>query len=272
MSAARVRRAYADIAGRQLHYRHAGEAGLPPLLLLHQSPSSSMMYEPLMARLADRFYLLAPDTPGFGNSDPLAAAGGAFDMAGCAEAVHALLEQLDLKPCYMFGHHTGAAIAVQLEHDFPGTARAMALSGPTLLDAQLQRSLPGRASPFPLQEDGSHLQGMWRRIRDKDPQAPLALAQRELLLAFIAGDAYQASYLAVARQDFGGQLQTVACPVAVFAGDEDPLYRAVGPAVKLLARGHRLELPGGERTYVCERQADTVAAILTDFFAQHGSG
>ncbi len=270
-SGVRVRRAYANVGRLQLHYRHAGAAGLPTLVLLHQSPSSSAMYIELMQRLADRFYLLAPDTPGFGNSDALPGDPAATSIADYAAAIHSLLRGLGLLPCYLFGHHTGAAIAVQLEHDYPGAARAMALSGPTLLGEELRRSLPGRASPIPLQADGSHLQAMWQRVREKDPDAPPALLQRELQSACSSGSAYQASYQAVARQDFAGQLRSLACPVLVFAGDADPLYDAVAPTLELLARGVAATLPGGERTYVCERQADEVADLLANFFTHCGT-
>ena len=50
-----------------------------------------------------------------------------------------------------------------------------------------------------------------------------------------------------------------------------PLYGAVGPTLELLARGVKATLPGGERTYVCERQADAVAALLADFFTHCGT-
>src|SRR5207249_286880 len=47
----------------------AGPKGAPTLLLLHGLPSSSRMFEPLFARLSDRYHLVAPDYPGFGHSD-----------------------------------------------------------------------------------------------------------------------------------------------------------------------------------------------------------
>jgi pimeloyl-ACP methyl ester carboxylesterase len=50
-------------------YREAGPKDAPTLLLLHGIPSSSRMFEPLFARLADRYHLVAPDYPGFGHSD-----------------------------------------------------------------------------------------------------------------------------------------------------------------------------------------------------------
>ena len=267
----RVFRAYADVAGLQLHYRWAGGRELPALLLLHQSPSTSAMYIPLMARLADRFHLVAPDTPGFGNSDSLPGEVAAVSIADYAGAMHALVETLGLAPCYLFGHHTGAAIAVQLAHDFPGTARAMALSGPPLLSEELQQALPARAAPIPLAADGSHLQAMWQRLREKDPDAAPELLQRELHSAFSCGAAYQASYRAVCRQDFAGQLPGIGCPVLVYAGDADPLYGAVAPTAGLLPRGVATTLPGGGRTYVCERQADIIAARLAEFFGNCGT-
>ena len=90
-----------------------------------------------------------------------------------------------------------------------------------------------------MQADGSHLQAMWQRVWEKDPDAPPALLQRELQSACSSGGAYQASYQAVARQDFAGQLRGLACPVLVYAGDADPLHGAVAPTLELLARGER---------------------------------
>jgi pimeloyl-ACP methyl ester carboxylesterase len=52
-----------------IFYREAGPADAPTLLLLHGFPSSSRMFEPLFARLSDRYHLVAPDYPGFGHSD-----------------------------------------------------------------------------------------------------------------------------------------------------------------------------------------------------------
>jgi pimeloyl-ACP methyl ester carboxylesterase len=58
-----------QIDGLSIFYREAGPKGAPPLLLLHGLPSSSRMFEPLFARLSDRYHLVAPDYPGFGHSD-----------------------------------------------------------------------------------------------------------------------------------------------------------------------------------------------------------
>jgi len=58
-----------EAGGLSLFYREAGAKEAPTILLLHGLPSSSRMFEPLFARLSDRYRLVAPDYPGFGNSD-----------------------------------------------------------------------------------------------------------------------------------------------------------------------------------------------------------
>jgi pimeloyl-ACP methyl ester carboxylesterase len=58
-----------DVDGISIAYREAGTAGQPKLLLLHGFPTSSHMFRDLIPQLADRFHIVAPDLPGFGQSD-----------------------------------------------------------------------------------------------------------------------------------------------------------------------------------------------------------
>lgn len=58
-----------DVDGLKIFYREAGQVGAPKLLLLHGFPSSSHMFRDLIPLLADRFHIIAPDLPGFGQSD-----------------------------------------------------------------------------------------------------------------------------------------------------------------------------------------------------------
>jgi pimeloyl-ACP methyl ester carboxylesterase len=59
----------ADVDGFRIFYREAGTPDAPKLLLLHGFPSASHMFRDLIPLLADRFHIIAPDLPGFGNSD-----------------------------------------------------------------------------------------------------------------------------------------------------------------------------------------------------------
>jgi pimeloyl-ACP methyl ester carboxylesterase len=59
----------AAVDGLKIFYREAGPVDAPKLLLLHGFPTSSHMFRDLIPRLADRFHIVAPDLPGFGQSD-----------------------------------------------------------------------------------------------------------------------------------------------------------------------------------------------------------
>jgi pimeloyl-ACP methyl ester carboxylesterase len=60
---------YADVDGLKVFYREAGRADAPALLLLHGFPSASHMFRDLIPLLADRLRIIAPDLPGFGQSE-----------------------------------------------------------------------------------------------------------------------------------------------------------------------------------------------------------
>lgn len=262
-----IRRAYVDVPHGQLHYRRTGQAGAPLLVLLHQTPSTSEMYAALMLTLADRFDLLALDTPGFGNSDPLPQR---FTVEGAATALSAAVSQLQNGACNWFGHHTGAALALQVAHDRPEQVARLAMSGPCLLSEQQRERLPKIAASLPLEADGEHLKQIWKRITAKDPDAPPELLQREVLSGAAAGDGYAQAYEAVVAVDTAAQLRALKCPTLVFAGTEDPLYPQLDNAFQLLDNGQKAEIQGA-RTFVCERNTVEVARILSGFFGTaHG--
>ncbi len=57
-----------EVDGQTIFYREAGPKGAPTILLLHGFPTSSHMFRNLIPQLSDRFHVVAPDYPGYGNS------------------------------------------------------------------------------------------------------------------------------------------------------------------------------------------------------------
>jgi len=65
----RTKYRFVDVDGLKIFYREAGASASPALLLLHGFPTSSHMFRDLIPALADAYYVVAPDLPGFGFSD-----------------------------------------------------------------------------------------------------------------------------------------------------------------------------------------------------------
>jgi pimeloyl-ACP methyl ester carboxylesterase len=105
------------VDGLKLFYREAGAADAPALLLLHGFPSASHMFRDLIPLLADRFHIVAPDLPGFGQSDMPARSKFAYTFDHVADVIDRLTEVVGLKrfAVYVFdyGAPTGFRIAVK---------------------------------------------------------------------------------------------------------------------------------------------------------------
>jgi pimeloyl-ACP methyl ester carboxylesterase len=107
----------ADVDGLKVFYREAGPADAPALLLLHGFPSASHMFRDLIPLLADRFHIVAPDLPGFGQSDMPARSKFAYTFDHVADVIDRFTEVVGLKrfAVYVFdyGAPTGFRIAVK---------------------------------------------------------------------------------------------------------------------------------------------------------------
>ncbi|MEE2002952.1 alpha/beta hydrolase [Alkalimonas sp. MEB108] len=260
-------------AGAQLHLRSAGDPERPLLLLLHQAPSHSAMFEPLMQLLASHYCCVAPDLPGCGQSDALISSeqhtASISALAACLTCSLASL-QLDASPvAAIVGHHTGAAVAAEMAAFWLPGLQAAVLSGPPLLDETLRQRLQNMPYPLPSSDDGSHLLPLWQYLRAKDPALPLAITERELCSALQLGKGYQQLYQAVAAHDFAGCLRQIACPTLLMAGQQDALYAAMPASLKLLKQGQLQDL-GMAGTYVFERQPELLANVITDFLTSRG--
>jgi len=107
----------ADVDGFKIFYREAGAPDAPKLLLLHGFPSASHMFRDLIPLLADRFHIIAPDLPGFGQSDMPMRSEFAYTFENIADIIDRFTVEVgfDRYALYVFdyGAPTGFRLAVK---------------------------------------------------------------------------------------------------------------------------------------------------------------
>src|SRR5467141_3490340 len=107
----------ADVDGFKVFYREAGQADAPKLLLLHGFPSAGHVFRDLIPLLADRFHIVAPDLPGFGQSDMPLREKFSYTFDNIADVIESFTEVIgfDRFAVYVFdyGAPTGFRLAVR---------------------------------------------------------------------------------------------------------------------------------------------------------------
>ena len=105
----------ADVDGFKVFYREAIAAGAPKLLLLHGFPTASHMFRDLIPLLKDRFHLIAPDLPGFGNSF---VPGGPRSFDGMADVIDRFTEVVgfDRFAIYIFDYGAPVGLRLAVKH------------------------------------------------------------------------------------------------------------------------------------------------------------
>jgi pimeloyl-ACP methyl ester carboxylesterase len=155
--------------GARFHVARIGKGR--PLLLLHGWPEFWLTWEPVMARLADRFLLIAPDLRGFGDSDKPA---GPFGPADHAADMVRLLDALGIERAGIVGHDVGGAAMQPLARAVPER-----LAGLFFFDFVYPGIGPRMGTPDRLNE-------IWYQSFHQMPFAPsLVGATRETCKAYI---------------------------------------------------------------------------------------
>jgi pimeloyl-ACP methyl ester carboxylesterase len=114
-----------EIDGLSVFYREAGPKDAPTLLLLHGLPSSSRMFEPLFARLSDRYHLVAPDYPGFGHSDWPDPKKFAYTFDRYADIMTGFTEALGLSRYTLYMQDYGGPVGFRMTLAHPDRVEAL---------------------------------------------------------------------------------------------------------------------------------------------------
>jgi pimeloyl-ACP methyl ester carboxylesterase len=277
----------ADVDGLTIFYREAGAADAPVLLLLHGFPSASHMFRDLIPLLADRFRIIAPDLPGFGQSDMPPRSDFTYTFDRVADVIDRFTEVIGLKRFAIYVFDYGAPTGFRIAARHPDRITAIV-------------SQNGNAYEEGLSDGWTPIRAYWQ-----DPSQ----ANRDALRAFLAPDttrwqyshgvadasaispdgwSLDNSYLARAGADeiqldlFGDYKSNVALypafqnyfrtrkpPFLAVWGKNDPFFLPAG------AEAFRRNIPDADIRFfdtghfALETHAVEIAAAIGEFLARH---
>jgi len=263
-----VRRGYVDGRYGQQHYRIAqpvAATGRVPLVLFHQSPSSGRVFEGLLAILGKGRLVIAPDTPGFGDSDPPPAPPAIADYAA---AMGDFLDAMGLDQVDLFGDHTGAKIAGELAQQRPKQVRRLVFNACPVYSDEEMKVMQGHLAeekPQERGEDGRHLLHQWASMKATyAPDVPLAQYDRDFTETLRAGELGWYGHNAAFAYSHAENLPKIEQPVLVLCPD-DGLWPSTQRAKQYLKNGRLLEKPEwkmGAVSFHTQALADTLRDFL----------
>ncbi len=125
------------VEGLEIFYREAGQKDAPTILLLHGFPTSSHMFRNLIPTLSDRFHVVAPDYPGFGNSAMPKVDEFDYTFDRLAEIVDSFIEKLGLKKYSLYLFDYGAPVGYRIATRHPERVEALIVQNGNAYDEGL---------------------------------------------------------------------------------------------------------------------------------------
>ncbi|MCJ1961886.1 alpha/beta fold hydrolase [Novosphingobium mangrovi (ex Hu et al. 2023)] len=268
----RLRRAYVPCRFGQLHVRIAEPEAVPvapPLVCFHQTPSHGGDWDAVLALMSRDRWVIAPDTPGYGQSD------APPEPASVEELAAALSEGLEVLAADVgfaltrydaMGHHTGSVLAAELAR-YDGRVRHLVFcSLPAFGDAARQDMLGGIDGMFPPVDGSLARAEQLHAFQSSFADRRLDGAQRQVAMAecLRTGERMDWGYRAVFDYDLIAVLSALPHR-ALILNSEDDLNAVTGEAAQLLERGIYRELEGcghGFLAFADEDFADDVRGFL----------
>lgn len=260
----KVDRSYVNVRFGQMHLRIArptGDAGKTPLLCFHMSPNSSRVYAGFLAAMGVDRPAIAPDTPGFGESDPPARPPTIEDYAA---AMGDVIDALGLETVDLMGYHTGSETSVALALARQQQVRRLVLVSAPIFTQEELVEFHRLYDHDPITEDGSHLVKKWK--------AHVYWAGPGKTLDMVADDFHDAlrnpaiswwGHNAAFAYDMADQLARVTQPILVLNPDDD-LHRYTLRAAGKMQDGRIVHLPNWGHGFL-DVHTDEARRIVTDF-------
>ena len=231
----------------QMHYRTQGKSNNPAVVLLHPSPLSSASMLPIMAALSDNFYVVAVDTPGYGQSDPLPSDYSDQQQGALSpyvEALHSFIDAINLEAPLIYGSATGAQIAIEYAKAYSTDVPGIVLDNASwFYDDERQAILSQYFPDISPVSDGAHLTLAWKMSRqlfqffpwyDTSPNARVGMTEmpakvvHDTVMGYLsAGENYHQAYRAAFLNERPEQLAQVTVATRIIRWSDSLLKQYV---------------------------------------------
>ncbi len=263
-----VRKAYGDGPFGQIHYRYAGDRALKevPLLCLHASPLSGIVYDYWLAEMGKDRFAVAPDTPGYGGSDTPPTPPLIEDLA---DAMIGFMDSVGLPTVDVMGYHTGSLISADLAMRYPGRIRKVVMISAPIFDAAIIEEYSGRIyDPPPALADvlASTAEGLRKNsrgmFRDMAEERYANVSIERLRHFRTSNWGFRAAF----AYDLTKTLPEIEQPILIL-NPEDDLWELTPRAKPYLNNGRIHDLPGWTHGHL-DRHTEAMAAIVRAFLAE----
>ena len=262
-----IRRNFADTPEGQIHYAAAGHGR--PVVLLHQTPRSWDEYKDVLPIIGEKYWAIAMDTVGFGDSyKPERKA----SIERYAAGVISLMDALSIERASLVGHHTGGVIAAEVAASYPERVEKLVLSSTPYVDAEdrARRRTRPPIDEVEFKVDGSHLTELWQRRMSFYPQDRPELLTRFVLDALKVWGRLEEGHRAVNTYKMEDKAPLIRAETLIVAGAEDPFsFPRMGPLSENINNSRTLAIEGGMVPMVDQLPEEFARAVL-DFLDADG--
>ena len=275
-----------NVDGVGIFYREAGPKGAPTIVLLHGFPSSSREFGTLIPLLASRYHLIAPDYPGFGQSDSPPPPVYTYTFDHLATTIGDLLERLRIKDYSLYLHDYGAPVGFRIILAHPERLSALIIQNGNIYRAGLgpkwariaEYWADPKAHPEVVDEfmsfkatEQRHVAGTTHPERYNpdtwtDEFAHLSQPGQEGIQSSLLYD-YRTNVASYPK--WQAWLRAHKPPTLVVWGRNDPSFIAAG------ASAFKSDLPDAEihlldaGHFALDEKTDEIARLILDFMARH---